>query len=171
MTERESQQLLQKYCQRSIDIFSICNLLVRLTIHYTIFRSLVTQYPSCIAATVAKQHPAKTMLVGSTKVKVNGNKNNANPVILFNTVCTDTNLFLQANPKVILAILIIAIALIHIHNQTGMCVMGNNLIKHTTIKIKSATVSRFEPKLLTAFVFFAIVPSIISVSPQNRQST
>jgi hypothetical protein len=42
------------------------------------------------------------------------------------------------------------------------------LTAHTTINTMSATVSDFEPKLLTALVFLAIAPSIISLKPQSK---
>ena len=62
------------------------------------------------------------------------------PVALFKTICKVTSSFLRANPQTILVTLIIAITVIHIHSQNGRYIIGNNLIKHTTIKIKSATV-------------------------------
>ena len=62
----------------------------------------------------------------------------------------------------------IAIAAIHIHTQVGRLIIGNIFITHTAIKTKSEAVSNFEPKLLTAFVFLAIIPSIISLKPQSK---
>ena len=57
--------------------------------------------------------------------------------------------------------------LIKYGNQAATIVTG----KEAITKRKSATVSSLAPKELTAPVFLAMVPSTISVKPQNRYRT
>ena len=77
----------------------------------------------------------------------------------------DTSLLLEINPQTRLAILMIAIITIQVHNQAGN---GSIFTKHTATNILSASVSNLAPNSLMDFVFLAIVPSAISVIPQNK---
>lgn len=105
---------------------------------------------------------------GSMNKNVTGKKNNAVPAILFKAECLTRNLFLQRNPHMTLPALITAMIPIHSQSQTGSSIRGRILKSAADAKIKSAAVSSFEPNALAVFVFLAIVPSIISVSPQIR---
>lgn len=71
-------------------------------------------------------------------------------------------------PQRIFTILITAITVIQIHNQTGRCIRGRTFATHTAVNTMSAAVSNFAPNALTAFVFLATVPSTKSVIPQNK---
>ena len=82
----------------------------------------------------------------------------------------DNSSFLRTNTNAKLNILINAIMLIHTHSHTGICIIGSIFIEQTSTNTKSANVSSLDPNLLTAPVFLATVPSIISVNPQNRYS-
>ena len=80
----------------------------------------------------------------------------------------DTSLLLEINPQTRLAILMIAIITIQVHNQAGNVSSGSIFTKHTATNILSASVSNLAPNSLMDFVFLAIVPSAISVIPQNK---
>jgi hypothetical protein len=80
----------------------------------------------------------------------------------------DTSFLLEISPQTTLPILMIAIITIQFHNQVGNSINGSIFTKHTATNALSATVSYLAPNSLTDFVFLAIVPSIISVIPQNK---
>lgn len=114
---------------------------------------------------------AAALYFSSITGNVKGSKNSSKPVILFITVCSAMNRFLQTNPDMIFAIFITAIIRIHIQSHLGIFITGNSLTKAADTNIKSAIVSSLDPNVLTEFVFLAIVPSTISVSPQRRYIT
>lgn len=61
-----------------------------------------------------------------------------------------------------------AIIIIHIQSQIGIYTADIILIEADKINTESPTVSKCEPNALTEFVFLAIAPSIISVTPQIK---
>ena len=93
-------------------------------------------------------------------------KSNYNKYVIINYEIT--NFLLQINPQTTFPILMIAIITIQFHNQVGNSINGSIFTKHTATNALSATVSNLAPNSLTDFVFLAIVPSIISVIPQNK---
>ena len=119
---------------------------------------------------VAREHTITELYIGSIKLSVKGKRNSKNPVALFKMVCMDTNFLLQINPQTTFPILMIAITTTQIHNQLGNCIRGKIFTKHAAANTTSANVSSLAPFSLTDCVFLAIVPSTISVIPQNRYS-
>ena len=101
---------------------------------------------------------------------VKGNRNKHNPVILFAAVCRDTVVRRVTNTHKNVQILTAAITQIHPHNHAANWIIGKNFITDTAVNTRSETVSSLEPNSLTAFIFLAMVPSTISVKPQNRYS-
>lgn len=121
-----------------------------------------------MAANVATKHTTKELYIGLMKLNVKGKKNNNNPATLFKMLCMDIIFLLKSNSKTMLPILMIATIIIQVHNQTGNCINGSIFTKHTVTNTLSATVSNLAPNSLVDFVILAIVPSIISVIPQNK---
>lgn len=66
---------------------------------------------------MATEQTTTALYFSSMKNNVKGNKNSNSPVILFITVCSTINLFLQINPDITFMILIIAITRIHIRQS------------------------------------------------------
>ena len=94
---------------------------------------------------VATAQTIAVLYFNSINDNVSGNRKRRNPVILFISVCSIANLFSKIQPNTIFATFIVAIIAIHTQIQYGRVIAGNNLIKATTTKIKSATESNFEP--------------------------
>ena len=80
----------------------------------------------------------------------------------------DTNFFLEINTQAMLAILMLAITIIQVHNQAGKHIKGRIFTKHTATNTASAIVSNLAPNALMDLVFLAIVPSTMSVTAQNK---
>lgn len=93
---------------------------------------------------------------------VKGNRKSRNPATLFQRVCS--------NISVLFLTLIPAMRMTQHQTQLGRCITGSSFTQAAAIKTKSATESSLEPKSVTAWVFRAMVPSTISVSPPSKYS-
>ena len=75
---------------------------------------------------------------------------------------------IRTYPQIRLPILTTPITAIHTHNHCGIGTIGRSLAEEADRNTKSATVSSLAPNSLTVPVFLAMLPSIISVTPQRR---
>ena len=104
----------------------------------------------------------------SIKDTVRGSRNSKKPVSLFIAVCSKANRWFRRNPNVRFMIFTSAMTKKQLQSQIGIFSAGNSFMNAATTNTKSATESNPEPKVVTDFVFLAMVPSIISVKPQSR---
>lgn len=117
---------------------------------------------------MAMKHAIVALYSISINDRVNGRINRNRPVILFIIVCGKINFFVRRNLSVILPILIMAMIVIHIHNQLGMWIVGKSFVVAVAMNIISAMESNCSPNLVLLFVILATVPSIMSLMPQVR---
>ena len=119
---------------------------------------------------VATAQTGGTLYRKSRKDIDKGSRNKHRPVTLFAAECRNTAVRPVTNTHKKVQTFMAAMTQIHPHIHAASRISGRNFSKDTSVNTRSAAVSSIEPNALTAFIFLAMVPSTISVKPQNRYS-
>ena len=120
---------------------------------------------------VAVEHTITAGMRTPIVLTANGRQNRKKPVSLLDNECGIASSLCLQDPTIMPAILTAPIAAVHNHTHNGKCITGRIKTAAQMTKIRSATLSIFEPSPLSAFIFLAIGPSIISEMPPQQYST
>ena len=107
----------------------------------------------------------------SNRAIANGRQNRRMPVSLLDIECGTVSFRCLHDPMMIPASLTSPMAVTHSHTHSGKSIDGRIIIAEQMTKTRSTTLSILEPSPLSAFIFLAIAPSIISESPPQQYST